>query len=242
MKPMQLFWLECAAGDLPGHTDWLSPEEQSLCSRLRFQKRRNDWLLGRWTAKCALAAHLQLDAALFPHIAILPESSGAPVVTIGQSPAGISISISHRAGRGFVVVGAPNVPVGADLEFVESHGPIFAQDYFTPEEIGRLEQAHDPEPEAVIALIWSGKESALKLRQLGLNADTRCVSIRVSRASVPNTNWRHFNATFVDGKSYGGWWERSGDWVRTQVAASATLPPIELLAPQTLLGTRIAQI
>jgi 4'-phosphopantetheinyl transferase len=229
MNRMQLFWLECVAGDLPGHTDWLSPEELSLFSRLRFQKRRDDWLLGRWTAKCAIAAYLKIDVVQFPQIAILPERSGAPVATIRGSPAEISLSISHRAARGFVVVVPAGFAVGADIELVEPHGRVFTEDYFTSEEKEQFRQTRELDADALTTLIWSAKESALKLLHLGLTADTRCVSIRVYGPAQPGTSWKQFSATFLDGRAYRGWWRHSGDWIFTEIGESASSPPIELL-------------
>ena len=55
---MRVFWLEQTEADVPPSNDWLGPAELDRCNAFRFAKRRNDWRLGRWTAKCALAAYL----------------------------------------------------------------------------------------------------------------------------------------------------------------------------------------
>jgi 4'-phosphopantetheinyl transferase len=228
MNPMQLFWLECVAADLPGHLEWLSPDERSCVSRLRFPKRRDDWLLGRWTAKCAIAAYLDADLVLFPRITILPDASGAPVAQVHGSAAVLSISISHRAGRGLAVLAPGELPVGADLEWVEPHGHVFTEDYFTPQEREQLGRSQDLEPDEVSTLLWSAKESALKLLRLGLKADTRCVSIELAFASEPGSHWKPFEAAFVDGRTFCGWWQQSGNWIRTQVGAFPSVSPVEL--------------
>ena len=228
MKSMQLYWLECEAADLPGHTDWLSREERLHFDTFRFQKRRDDWLLGRWTAKCAIATFLNQAWTPFAQITILSAESGAPVVTIRGSTAPVSLSISHRAGRGFAVVANPIAPVGADVELVEPHGQPFTDDYFTPVEREQLDHCLDHDLAASSTLIWSAKESALKLLQLGLRVDTRCVSINVSNAIEVSSKWKRFDAAFVDGRIYKGWWQLSGEWVRTQLGALPSHSPIEL--------------
>jgi 4'-phosphopantetheinyl transferase EntD len=52
----ELGWLTCELGDVPRHDRWLSKQEGEVLSELRVPKRRDDWLLGRWTGKAAVAA------------------------------------------------------------------------------------------------------------------------------------------------------------------------------------------
>ena len=47
-------WLTQTLEDLPSALSWLGEKEQEVLAGLRFEKRRQDWLLGRWTAKLAL--------------------------------------------------------------------------------------------------------------------------------------------------------------------------------------------
>ena len=67
---------------------------------MRFAKRQADWRLGRWTAKNAVAAYLNLpsDPQALTDIEIRPAPSGAPEVFIADQPARVTISLSHRAG------------------------------------------------------------------------------------------------------------------------------------------------
>ena len=53
-------WLEQTEADLPAANDWLSAGERLRLDGMRFAKRHADWRLGRWTAKRALAAYLNL--------------------------------------------------------------------------------------------------------------------------------------------------------------------------------------
>ena len=97
---METHWLEQTEADLPAHDDWLSSDEAVLLSRMRFAKRRTDWRLGRWTAKRAAAAYLNLagDPRALREIEVRPAPSGAPELFYAGDQAPVSISISHRAG------------------------------------------------------------------------------------------------------------------------------------------------
>lgn len=61
---MDVYWLERSAADLPAQNDWLSASDRTRLDGMRFAKRRDDWRLGRWTAKLAVAAYLNLPTDL----------------------------------------------------------------------------------------------------------------------------------------------------------------------------------
>ena len=61
---MNVYWLEQTDADVPAENQWLSAGEIFFLGRLRFARRLNDWRLGRWTAKRALAACLNMPGDL----------------------------------------------------------------------------------------------------------------------------------------------------------------------------------
>src|ERR1700757_3282172 len=96
---MDLYWLEQSEHDVPQHNKWLGPQELRDLQKLIFLKRRADWRLGRWTAKCAIADHRQLPLCpeALASIEIGSSPSGAPDAFIANHPSNLIISISHRA-------------------------------------------------------------------------------------------------------------------------------------------------
>jgi hypothetical protein len=58
---MNVHWLEQTEADVPAENDWLSANEAVCLNSMRFAKRRNDWRLGRGTAKCVLSITLRLS-------------------------------------------------------------------------------------------------------------------------------------------------------------------------------------
>jgi len=246
---MKVLWFEQSLADVRAEDDWFSAWETSHLSSLRFPKRRADWRLGRWTAKHAVAGYLHLphDPETLTTIQIRPAASGAPEVFIDEAPGDISISLSHRGGIAVCAVGEPDAMLGCDVEVVEPRSDPFVADYFTPEEQALTRQAPEPVRFALIALIWSAKESALKALRTGLRSDTRCVSVTLDNSCIPGLNpqlptdgnllavscarpiWRPLRVSYGEEQVFHGWWLCCGGLLRTMVSIPSTE---ELTIPQ----------
>ncbi len=233
--PARACWVICARADVPPGDAWLGEAERSVLARLRVFKRRNDFRLGRWAAKQALARSLvERGAMLAPaDIQVLAAPDGAPEALVLGGYAGASVSLSHSGDAGFAVACAPPLPIGCDIERIEPRTPEFVRDYFTAAEAGLVEAA-PPDARAFLAtLLWSAKESALKLRREGLRADTRSIAVAFegegALAGVPHGR---FSAVPAGGTAplLGCWW-RAGEQVCTVVAAVRSEPP-EWSAPE----------
>ncbi len=229
---MDLYWLEQTESDVPDHNDWLGPHETACLAALRFLKRRSDWRLGRWTAKQALAACLNLPTNLPAHanLEIRAASSGAPEVFLHGQPADAAISLSHRAGTAMCTVGPPGSNFGCDLEMVEARSPAFVDDYFTADEQALIADTPLPERALLLALLWSAKESALKALRVGLRLDTRCISVKPSRVTHPlsagPTAWYPLNIRYSSTQTFSGWWRVETDLVRTVVSDAPHRAPL----------------
>lgn len=229
MSLIDIHWLEQREVDLPPEDDWLSPEELARLARLRFPKRRADWLLGRWTAKCVVAAYkwTPQDPQALSFIEIRPAESGAPDVFIRDIRADASISISHRQGIAMCAVGPATSAVGCDLEVIEPHAEAFVRDYFTQEEQVAINNiAEEEDRRRAVALIWSAKESALKAMRVGLRLDTRDVSVILQDLSIGRAGWNSLRVRGPDSQIFRGWWLQSGTRLRTVVAADESTIPI----------------
>ncbi len=226
---MNLYWLEQIQGDVPPGNDWLTATEAECQQVLRFAKRRADWRLGRWTAKCAVAAYLNLPAHPFvlTKVEIRTEASGAPKSFVDERPAAVTISLSHRDGRAICAVGPSGIELGCDLEVIEPRGDAFLSDYFTVEEQALVARAPAADQGRVVTLLWSAKESTLKALHTGLRLDTR--SVVVSPGSSFEVNgWRPVQACYTDRQIFHGWWRYTDNILRTLVANSPTALPLPL--------------
>jgi phosphopantetheinyl transferase len=180
-----IYWHLCpgpaCSADVQAPPAFLSASEQRTYERLRFPKRREEWLLGRWTAKQLLRRSLESyrDLALSA-IDIGVDPDGAPYLSVqgeGRLPA--SLSISHRAGRAVCALSPALSPsIGVDLERVEPRSKAFVEDFYTAGEAARA-WARAPEVrDTLITAMWSVKEAVLKAFREGLRVDTRAVEVQ----------------------------------------------------------------
>jgi len=227
---MQIHWLEQTEADVPAGEEWLSPSEALRSHDIFFAKRRNDWRLGRWTAKKAWAAYLKLpcEPQVFREIEIRPAASGAPELFYRDSPAGATISLSHRDGTALCAIAPSGGALGCDLEVIEPRSDAFLADYFTAEEQALVARAPAANRSRLLALLWSAKESALKALHEGLRLDTRCMIAEPAKSSAGLDGWHPLRVRHTGGEIYQGWWQQAGNLVRTVVAAPTPDLPILL--------------
>lgn len=225
---MRIYWLEQRENDVPVDNDWLSANELERFHSLRFVKRRTDWRLGRWTAKRAIAACLNWPghSRILARIEVCATASGAPEAVVPNLPAPFSVSISH-SGRAAICAVAPfGVALGCDLEVIESRADAFVEDYFTPQERFLISGAVAAERPALVTLLWSAKESALKALHEGLRLDTRSVTVDTNLGAPDLSGWSPLRAHQVDGPTFYGWWRTTGCMVYTIVANPIPASPI----------------
>jgi len=230
-----IYWLGQTQADIPAGNDWLSVSECVCLNGLHFAKRRDDWRLGRWTAKCAVASFLNLpaDAQGLARIEICPATTGAPEVFIANDPAAVTISISHRSGAAICAVVASGVDLGCDQELIEARSEAFVADYFTDDEQGLVARSSEAERSQLLTLLWSAKESALKALREGLRLDTRTVAVSPIEKAADLNGWRPLRVC-ADGRTFQGWWQQAHGMIRTFVADPPSGPPILLTMPTCL--------
>ncbi|MFN3981906.1 MAG: 4'-phosphopantetheinyl transferase family protein [Caldilinea sp.] len=89
---------------------WLSAAEQARLHSFKVEKRRRDWLLGRWTAKNLVQRYVAQRTGETPKLATIfigADADGAPYVSCklrgakGENRLPVSLSISHSHGVAF---------------------------------------------------------------------------------------------------------------------------------------------
>lgn len=254
---MAVYWLEQTEADVPAENQWLSAGETLCLSGLRFAKRRADWRLGRWTAKRAVAACLNLpcDIHALANIEIRAASSGAPEVVLPAQTSAVTISLSHRAGAALCAVAPSGASLGCDLEIIEPRSDAFVADYFTVHEQALVEQASVEARPLLVALLWSAKESALKALRVGLRLDTRCMDVSLDVLPADDTErwphprpvlplapepdgWRPLQVLLGEAQVFGGWWRHSDHMVRSIVSTGIPRVAKQLRRDNVALATR----
>lgn len=208
-------WLTRFVADVPAGDHWLSDRERRVLAALRAERRRRDWRLGRWTAKCALS--VRLDVA--PNrIEVLAASNGAPEAWVDGEPASVSISLSHRGGRALVAVADRPQIAGCDLELIEPRSAAFVRQWFAPEEQGLLAMSTVTEQALLANLIWTAKEAATKVLREGLRLDVRRAVVSPDTTGDPY-EWCPLQVEWADdGQATTGWWRIEPGWVMVVAA------------------------
>lgn len=218
-------WLSRGEAHLPAGTQWLTEAERGYAERQRFRKRRIEFLIARFTAKTAIAALLDRPATAddLARIEIRHEPTGAPFLCVdGQRPP-LSMSLTDRAGWAVCLLREGTSRIGCDLELVEPRSDGFVADWFTPAE--REYAAAVGHRDLVANLIWSAKESALKVLGTGLRRDTRSVEVRLAELGA---GWRPLTVTTAEGAVFPGWWRQFGAFVLTTAGEQPADPPVAL--------------
>lgn len=225
-----LYWLIQTLADHPALARAEPPEgllssvEEARFRSLTREKRRRDWLLGRWTAKHLAAYYLEQVTGRRPalsDILITTDPDGAPQLQSQNGYAFIidrlAISISHSRGHAFcALTAAPGYAPGADIEYVEPRDPGFVTDFFTDVEIARVHHAPPSAQPLLTTVIWSAKEAALKSLRRGLTVDTRQI---VCLPDEPATDgWAPVIVRChpeLNAYVHHGWWRQMGEFVLT---------------------------
>ena len=219
-------WLPQCGADVPAGDEWLSARERAVLAGLHVEKRREDWRLGRWTAKAAVARHL---GVALERIEILAGADGAPEAWLDGIPAPLSVSLSHRAGRAIAAVASAPAVIGCDLELIEPRSPAFVREWLAPAEQVQLAALDAPERDGLANLLWSAREAAAKVRREGLRLDVRRATVELEPAPRPDGEWRPFVVGWgADAPATHGWWRSEPGWVLTIAADPAPGRPRRL--------------
>ena len=173
--------------DLPPPDSFLSVSESAYLQMLRSEKRKGDWLGGRFALKvllaresgflpvCSLpaeqvqAGRLEMSLAalaVLKQIDVVKLPSGAPQVFVGAVPDARSVSISHSNGWAVAAVSEAQTFLGIDLEKIEKRSRLWAEEFFVEEERGPATDEH-------LTKVWTQKEAVVKLLGRGLSLNTR---------------------------------------------------------------------
>ena len=209
----------CAIQDwhqLPAGRDWLTAAERTRLEEFRFEKRRRDWLLGRWTAKLALLRIAGLSERDVSRVEIATAPDGAPLPMLDGEPCDIRLSLSHSNGRAFSAAATGVQSLGCDLELIEPRGQEFIDTWFTASESERVERSDPQFRDSLVTLIWSIKESALKALRTGLQIDTRRVEVGDSDDRRVG-DWNTGRTTVDEHGEFDCLWKFDGDFVLSVV-------------------------
>jgi 4'-phosphopantetheinyl transferase len=222
----ELGWLTRDLAEVPSHDRWLSEPERAFLSGQRIPKRRADWRLGRWAGKAAVAAWRGVAPEA---VVILAAEDGAPEASIDGQDAGVSLSLSHRAGRALAAVADPPLAVGCDLEPIEPRSPAFLREWLGAGERELVVAQSGRRRDLAANLVWSAKEAASKARREGLRLNVRQATVEADGLIRSQHSWQPLRVIWEGGAADFGWWREAPGWVMAVVSdPGSAAPPGEL--------------
>ena len=229
-------WHAACMAEVPADAAWHDERLAARLATMRFTKRRDEAELGRWTAKQALARALGIDhgsLTALRQLVVLNAADGAPEAFIGMAPAGVRIAMTDRSDWAVCTVLEGVGDIGCDLEVVEPRSVDFVRDYFTPAEQELVAAIGDRALSA--NLIWSAKESALKVLRTGLRRDTRSVEVTLDPTVGKPESWSPLVIRdLITGDNLPGHWIRFGDFLLTIAAREDYPNPVSFDEPSPL--------
>ena len=233
--------------EIPSTETWLTADEVTRAAALRFTKRRTEYLLRRWVCKQAVVAATGMPSDLpsLARVEVAHHPGGAPYVQVDGAPFTLDVSLSDRAGWAVCVVAEPRERVGCDLEIVEPRSAGFLADFLTPTEQEYVASRAVADRQTAANLIWSAKESALKVLRTGLRRDTRSVEVSIQAgddgAGRGSTDgWERLEVRTAEGGLMPGWWRHDGVFLVTVASERPLLPPTAMLGSVDLASARPA--
>ncbi|GIK58731.1 MAG: 4'-phosphopantetheinyl transferase superfamily protein [Chloroflexi bacterium] len=219
-----IHWLKQSLAEIPAD-DYLTDAELARFQELKTDKRRTDWLLGRWTAKRLLQTVIWETDGVTPPldmITITNNVDGVPDYRLPITDHRFSISISHAHGRAFVAaVEKTHAPIGVDMELIQPRLAGFAEEYFTLAEIALGYGLIGAERVVWETAVWSAKEAVLKALHLGLSVNTRAISCLIEPVARPSNIWMPFVICYDQTRlprpapPLTGWWRVEDGFVLT---------------------------
>ena len=149
---------------LPKAEDFLTERELKTYNDFKVEKRRREWLGGRYALKKLASGLFIFD---MQHIEVRPKSSGQPALGV---PGGthLPVSITHSGDYAAAAIAVSGMSIGVDLEAVEPRSNAWAKQCFDDAEISSFAPVFLTE-------LWAKKEAVLKFFGVGLSFDTKDV-------------------------------------------------------------------
>lgn len=149
------------------HQSYLSSDELARADRLLDPQKQHDFTVGRSCLRQLLSNYLDLPPQ---KINFSYNSSGKPFIA-GKNSGQLAFNLSHSGSRAILAVTIA-AEIGVDIEMVDPdlNFQSSASRYFTPVEIGELQDVATHRQRRQFYRIWTRKEAVLKMIGSGFSS------------------------------------------------------------------------
>jgi 4'-phosphopantetheinyl transferase len=147
---------------LPPAPQILTARELKIYEEFKVEKRRREWLGGRFALKQLAMNFFTFD---MQHMEVRNSPAGKPVLMV---PGGthLPVSITHSGDYAAAAIGLTGDNIGIDMELIENRGKEWARMCFHKDEISSGAAFFLTE-------LWAKKEAVLKFLGTGLSLDMK---------------------------------------------------------------------
>jgi phosphopantetheinyl transferase len=178
---------------------YLHLSEEKHFDQLYYERARHQYLLSRYTAKCALAHYL--EETDIKAIAVEKGIFRQPLISYTKHPIP-NISLAHTGGIGACIIFPREHPMGLDLEFPKNESLDSIAQMTTP--IEKVLRAESLESDlSFYTRIWTAKEALSKV--LGTGLTTPLHVYEVNQLIIKNNYTVSYFKNFTQYKAISFW-------------------------------------
>lgn len=147
---------------------WLTSREVERFEQFKVESRKQDWLIGRWTAKSLVQEFLtSIEDSVInkQQIEISKGDHDEPLISVGDKPrSDLCLSLSHSNGNAYVGITQIESEgrIGVDIEKIRIVHYKLAERILSPFEKRQLNTQFPSNQDEGLILYWSLKEAAYK--------------------------------------------------------------------------------
>ena len=147
---------------VPPAEEFLSARELKTYEDFKVEKRRREWLGGRYALKKLASGFFIFD---IKQLEVFNRASGQPVLGV-PGGCGLPVSITHSGDFAAAAIATAGMGIGVDMEVIEQRGAAWMRQSFGDDELSSAAPVFLTE-------LWAKKEAVLKFMGVGLSLDTR---------------------------------------------------------------------
>lgn len=141
-----------------------SKDEMKMYQCFKFEKRKRDYLLGRYAAKLAISK--TIHTRKFEDISVLNGVFYQPILKITNTDASrIGISITHCDGKAIAIIYSPSLICGVDIEKVDNDKCVVMNSMLSKSETDMVTKYQNRIK--MLTTLWTAKESLSKALCVG---------------------------------------------------------------------------
>ena len=179
----------------------LNEKEKSHYDTLKYEKRKSDYLIGRYTAKIAVNELLRID---LKSIQIDNGIFNFPIVR-GKQIRNVQVTLTHCEDISIAIAFPEDHPIGVDLEKIDRNKMKLVKEIVNEKELALQEELNEFE---MFTSLWTVKEALSKILKTGFTCN-----LQVFEVEKFNKTMFFFESKFLNFMQYKGYTIKKDEYI-----------------------------